>query len=376
MSNFSEESANILIKWLRKAEIEVVEQNMPGFEERRLAIGSAIGAIYQLKKKDITENIPHSPHHQIDRQWTDVILNELFSFNSNGAEYICSISEATIKVHGLKNLLAHTSNDPMFFRGEHIFGWELISRLGRKHPLAWSNVNSKEVTPLELKFLKEFQLRVKSDKELETKIFGNSSTAESGNVVWRYIKNLINKIFGNSHVLADNDVGWWSIMQHYDEDRGTRMIDITSSLYSALYFACADFIDGRVDDANDGKLYMFPHPPGRTETNTPDMFKEQVVGSEDQIEITMETYFNVKSSFDVPRFRISPVMNNRALSQDGYFIWQRHFDKPFNFDKLGGQIFPFRVHRDYKKSIIKELEAIGYTRNRILADNRFDRESV
>ena len=104
------------------------------------------------------------------------------------------------------------------------------------------------------------------------------------------------------------------------------------------------------------------------------MFKEQVVGSEDKIETTVETYFNVQSSFEIPRFRISPVMNNRALSQDGYFIWQRHFDKPLSF--VGGNIFPFRIHRDYKQSIIKELEAIGYTRDRILADNRFDRESI
>ncbi len=371
-NNFSEETINILTKWLRSAEIELSNVNAHGWED----IGKAISAIHRLPRIEKSQNVPESEHFQVSEQWTDLVLDELFEFNKMGAEYICSITEATIKVNGLKKLLAGTSNYPMFFRGEHFFGWDLISRLGRQHPLAWSNVDSKEVTPLELKFLKEFQLRVKSDKDLETKIFGNSSTVESGNVVWRYIKKLINKIFGNSHVLADDDVGWWSIMQHYDKDRGTRMIDITSSLYSALYFACADFIDGKVDDKNDGKLYMFPHPPGRTETSTPDMFKEQVIGSEDQIETTMETYFNVKSSFDVPRFRISPVMNNRALSQDGYFIWQRHFDKPFNFDKLGGQIFPFRVHRDYKKSIIKELEAIGYTRNRILADNRFDRESV
>ncbi len=349
MSSFSEESANILIQWLRKVELEVVEQNMPGYEERRLDIGKAIGAIYHLQKKESSENIPHSTHHQIDRQWTDTILNEVFEFNSMGAEYICSITEATIKVHGLKKLLAHTSSSPMFFRGEHIFGWDLVSRLGRQHPIAWSNVDSKMATSLELQLLNQFQSKVKSSEELKEKIFGEIP------------------------IIADNDVGWWSIMQHYDENSGTRMIDVTSSLYSALYFACADW-DGSIDETKDGKLYMFPHPPGRTERYNPDMFKEQIIGSEDQIETTVETYFNVRSSFDIPRMRISPIMNNRALSQDGYFIWQRYFDKPLNF--VGGNIFPFRIHREYKRSIIQELEFVGYTRDRILADNRFDRESI
>jgi len=348
MSNFSEESTNILIQWLRKVEIEIFEQNKAGYEERGRDVGKAIGAIYDLDKKKSSENVPASKDFQVDRQWTDTILNELFSFNEMGAEYICSITEATIKTNGLKKLLTHTDSSPMFFRGEHIFGWELISRLGRRYSLSKDDVDNNKVTQLELELLREFQSTVKSDKKLRIKIFANSP------------------------IISDSDVGWWSIMQHYDKEYGTRMIDISSSLYSALYFACANW-DGTVDEANDGKLYMFPYPPGRTETNTPDMFKDQVVGSEDKIETTVETYFNVKSSFDIPRFRISPVMNNRALSQDGYFVWQRDYDKPL---KLMGNHFPFRVHRDYKKSIIKELEAIGYTRDRILAENRFDREQI
>lgn len=348
MSNdFSEETINVLTKWLRNAEIELSSINAYGWED----IGKAISAIHRLPRIEKTQNVPESKDFQVSEQWTDLVLDELFAFNKMGAEYICSVTEATIKINGLKKKLSGASNYPMFFRGEHIFGWELISRLGRKYPQAEDDADGNAVTQLELELLKEFQLKVKSDEALETRIFGNSP------------------------MISDDDVGWWSIMQHYDEENGTRMIDITSSLYSALYFACADW-DGTVDDKNDGKLYMFPYPPGRTETHTPEMFKNQVVGPEDKIETTVETYFNVKSSFDTPRFRISPVMNNRALSQDGYFIWQRHFDKPFSFDKLGGTIFPFRVHREFKRNIIKELEVLGYTRNRILADNRFDRELI
>lgn len=374
MSNFSENSTNILIKWLRKAEIEVIEQKIPRYEELRLDIGKAMGAIYKLNKKPKVENVPQSDHFQVTEQWTDLMLNEFFPFNENGAEYICSISEATIKVTSLKNVLSHTSPHPMFFRGEHIFGWELISKLGRQHPDYLNNKNTQSVSELELKLLKKFQKKVKEDKELKNKIFGKSfMLLENGNVIVKNSKKLINKIFANN-ILADNDAGWWSIMQHYDEVNGTRLIDITSSLYSALYFACADW-DGSVDEKNDGKLYMFPTPTGRTETSEPDMWKDQIVGSEDKIETEVKEYFNVPDDRNIPRFRISPIMNNRILSQDGYFMWQQYFDRKFNTDMFGNH-FPFRIHRDYKKNIIKELESIGYTRERILAENRFDREAI
>lgn len=344
-NNFSEESIKILTEWLRIAERELYNIDKEAFEH----IGKAIGAIHRIPLLKKLENIPKSDHYQVSEQWTNLVLDDLFAFNKMGAEYICSITEATIKVNGLKKKFSANDNYPMFFRGEHIFGWSLISRLGRKHKIDWDNVDSHKVTPLELELLQKFQENVKSDTELQSKIFGDSP------------------------IIPDNDVGWWSIMQHYDDENGTRMIDITSSLYSALYFACADW-DGSVNCCKDGKLYMFPFPPGRPETYTPDMFKDQVVGPEDKIQTTVETYFNIESSPKAPRFRVSPVMNNRALSQDGFFIWQKDFDKPFRLDNLGGNIFVFRIHREYKESILKELEAIGYTRDRILAENRFNRD--
>lgn len=66
-------------------------------------------------------------------------------------------------------------------------------------------------------------------------------------------------------------------MQHYDDNYGTRMIDVTTSLYCALFFASADW-DGTVDSSVDGKLYMFPHPPGRGETDFPDRHRGQLIG--------------------------------------------------------------------------------------------------
>lgn len=305
----------------------------------------AKGVISQFVKISPSENIPISDHFQINSQWISLIEKEFYNFNNMGDEYICSISEATTKVLALKRTIDYDFKDPMFFRGEHNFGWELISRLGRGKPFDWEQEDVKKTTKFEIALLRKFIIKVKNDDTLKEHIFGDSP------------------------ILSDDNPGWWSIMQHYDEENGTRLIDITSSLYSALYFACVDW-DGTIDSSIDGKLYMFPYPPGRGETYTPDKRKEQIIGPDDQIEITLENYFHIQSSVDIPRIRISPIINHRVLSQDGYFVWQPYFDQPLNTF----QTFPFRVHRDFKAKIVKELSAFGYTKDRILAENRFNRE--
>lgn len=112
---------------------------------------------------------------------------------------------------------------------------------------------------------------------------------------------------------------------------------------------------------------MFPKPPGRGETKTPDRHRGQLIGPEDQKKCTADDYFTIEGNLDIPRFRMSPARNDRALSQDGYFVWQPHFDRPLRTF----QIFPFRIHRDYKQVILGELSSMGYTRDRILASDRF-----
>lgn len=122
-----------------------------------------------------------------------------------------------------------------------------------------------------------------------------------------------------------------------------------------------------MDSKVDGKLYMFPYQPGRGETDKPERIRGHLVSPEDERQHSAADYFKVEGSLDIPRFKMSTARNDRALSQDGYFVWQPYFDNPlYTF-----QIFPFRVHRDYKESMIKELAAMGYTRDRILAENRF-----
>ena len=302
----------------------------------------AISALHDLKIEPPSINVPASSQFQVGQQWIDNALEEVFQFNAMGDEYICSTTEAVLKCSGIKKLFDGYAT-PLFFRGEHVFGWELKSRLGRNIAVDWTIEDPCNATSEERRLLSEFQKRCNQDSDLRATVFGDGG------------------------VLLDLDhSGWWSLMQHYDETNGTRMIDVTSSLYCALFFACANW-DGAVDDGVDGKLYMFPYQPGRGETAVPDRHRGELIGSEDERQLHVDDYFKVEKHLDTPRFRVSPARNDRALSQDGYFVWQPHFDQPLQTF----QIFPFRIHRDFKNSIVQELAAMGYTRDRILSNNRF-----
>lgn len=345
MTKIYEGNFRVFLKLFERMQRALSEQGLPyksgdgGSIDKTM---KAISALYDLKREPSSTNVPASPHFQVNHQWIDAALEELYNFNDMGDEYICSTVEAVIKCNGIKKLIDGYST-PLYFRGEHNFGWDLKSRVGRKLEIDWSSTDPYNVTSEEKRLLREFQGRCENDKVMRTTVFGSTGA-----------------------LLPIDHPGWWSLMQHYDDNYGTRMIDVTTSLYCALFFASADW-DGTVDSSVDGKLYMFPHPPGRGETDFPDRHRGQLIGYEDERQHTVDDYFRVENNLEFPRLRVSPARNDRALSQDGYFVWQPYFDKPlYTF-----QIFPFRIHRDFKLSILKELASMGYTRDRILANNRF-----
>lgn len=345
MTKFYDGNRRILIKWIERAYQELHKQGSsytPGDGGSIGRLMNAIGALHDLKIDPPSINVPASLQFQVGQQWIDNALEEIFQFNAMGDEYICSITEAVLKCNGIKKLFDGYAT-PLFFRGEHVFGWELKSRLGRNLAVDWNIEDPHNVISEESRLLSSFQDRCKQDRTLRTIIFGDEGV-----------------------LLDPNHPGWWSLMQHYDETHGTRMIDITASLYCALFFASANW-DGTVDDSVDGKLYMFPYQPGRGETDTPERYKDELIGDEDERNVKANEYFKVEKHLDMPRFRVSPARNDRALSQDGYFVWQPYFDKALQTF----QLFAFRIHRNFKKSIVKELAAMGYTRDRILSNNRY-----
>ncbi|MDP1605473.1 MAG: FRG domain-containing protein [Rhodocyclaceae bacterium] len=280
----------------------------------------------------------------INDGWLPIVEEELFRFNRYGTEYIASCSEALLKCHGIKRAYDQFGNT-MFFRGEHRYGWALLPRFSRNRELTIEDCH--KVTPQELDAMRRFQEGV----------LGDSTKSAS--------------IFGDGRRLGTENAGWWHLMQHYDDVDATRMIDVTTSIFCALYFACADW-DGSVDESVDGKLYMFPYQPGRGDTPNPERFRKTgpIISGEDETQSTLEDYFTVEGSLEYPRFRTAIYRNDRALAQDGYFVWQPMFTSPLKTM----QILPFRVYRDAKREIIAELASIGYTRDRILGNHEWIRQ--
>jgi hypothetical protein len=148
-------------------------------------------------------------------------------------------------------------------------------------------------------------------------------------------------------------------MQHYDEKYGTRMIDVTTSIFSALYFACANW-DGTVDESIDGALYLFAGRAWREETANAGPYD-----CEDPLRHSAGDYFNALAHPDSARFREDRGRNDRLIAQDGFFLWQPRFERPLE----PGQFFKFRVCRSDKKRILCELYSTGYTARRIVRGN-------
>ncbi len=135
------------------------------------------------------------------------------STGCNGNCYISSCGEVLLKTSGIKSFMNEGSSvKPIFFRGEHIYGWELIPRIVRNTGLKHNDINPLNITSDEIEYLKAFQKK--------------------------YINSKIKWLFQTRK--KKEDPNWWSLMAHYDDEVGTKMIDITSSIFCALYFACVD----------------------------------------------------------------------------------------------------------------------------------------
>ncbi|MCY2977293.1 MAG: FRG domain-containing protein [Planctomycetota bacterium] len=307
-------------------------------------IGKVYGVLLRMALEPVPEKVSllddESTVAEIPPGWLQIIEDQIFDLNRFGTSVITSCAEALVKCHGLKRG-PDSFSTPMFFRGEHRFGWPLLPKFARQREVKPNDF--KKITDEEIQSMDNFQNRVLSCPDLKR------------------------EIFGERNLLPPSDAAWWSIKQHYDETDGTRMLDLTTSLFCALYFGCADW-DGAVDETVDGRLYFFSQQPGRGDNPNPTRINGVLVNGEDQRQNEWKDYFRIEDGDDLPRFRISQTPNDRVVSQDGYFIWQPDFAKPV---APFGQNYSFRIHREAKTIILKELAAAGYTRNRILGDYRW-----
>jgi len=280
-----------------------------------------------------------SQQGKVDENWLKLVLQELGEFNCNGVDYINSCSEALVKSHGIINCVYENpqTRKRIFYRGETNYGWLLRPRVGRGS-CKYDPEAPLRATECELNYLAEFQEMVQNDAN-----------------------NMYEAISGQQTIPHDNDPTWWALMQHYDVEHGTRMIDITSSLFCGLFFACSN-LDGTIDESTDGALYLIHSEHWRTESQNPYTRNGRIYGPEDRMTNSVQEYFNIQNNIDTLRFREARDLNDRLTSQDGFFLWQPKFDETLDIPNC----FKFRVYREAKKHILRELYSIGYTARRIV----------
>ena len=255
-------------------------------------------------------------------------------FGRAGSGAVASVAEAMMTVNALARPFGAAK---IYYRGEHNYGWELKSRAQRKLEESGDlpdEVNG--ITDRELDELRRFQDQVHTDPDLELELV-------------RY-----------GTLPASDDPEWLPIMQHYDPEFGSRMLDISSSVFAGLHFACVDW-DGRIDFETDGLLYVF-FDHGR-------YYKSEHTGDFDD---EISEFLPVKITDSFKNWRCPEYLHHyrsaqysmREFAQDGYFLVQSDLALEPVFGGRGK--FKLCIPHWAKARIISELWFAVYTPERIV----------
>lgn len=327
------------VPFLEKAQRELASLPTIGPRHSFVAqLGTGVGALMQGAHlfPDLT---PNDANH-ISNTWCSFVMDELAGFNGYGSGAVATVCEAVLKAQAITNIWqsAASARTPIFFRGEVNFDWPLVPRITRKLGVSHDLSNPRSATTGELDALRDFQSRCARDASLLAEAMDGRPTPPS------------------------DAAEWWELMQHYDQDGGTRMLDITSSVFCGLFFACADW-DGAVDEATDGALHFLPAAPGRGDKDSPARGpRGDLREALDQAQHSAPNFFDIEVAEDTIRFRRARGRNPRLLAQDGFFLWQPRFAEP----AVLNQHFKFRVPGATKKHLLRELYSLGYTAERIV----------
>ncbi|MCK4712848.1 MAG: FRG domain-containing protein, partial [Marinosulfonomonas sp.] len=241
-----------------------------------------------------------------------------------GREHVNSIAEAFLKTKSLMRMQAksNSGHQRFFFRGHRDITWELVPRKGRalresgwQPPEIYLDEQDRTTTvPLEIDSLEAFKASWKTHRDIDD--------------------------IDRDKLISEDSPEWWFRMQHYDTGHGTRMLDITTSLTSALLFACVDWSTGLVDDGDDSKdgvIYFWV---------------EGTIGVDDFLIRTMpksdNDFFNNGS--DAPRLIVNPPHNERSKAQAGGFLWWPQFWKSLpECNNYGGNTYHLRIPKAAKR---------------------------
>ena len=243
-------------------------------------------------------------------------------------EDVRSVADAFVKATPILRVLETVGHPNYVFRGHRDISWRLLPRKGRALiDSGWTPPYPDEilsvrrltkVLPEELTALKAFQHQWDSNRDVDE--------------------------LDRLKELPADHAEWWFRMQHYDKGDGTRLLDLTTSLTSALLFACVNWSTGEVDDSTDGAIYFWA---AGTNANIDDFLLKDLPK-------TAEKLFTDYT--DAPRFILNPPHNERSKAQSGSFIWwPRFWENP----PYGGPHY-LRISADAKSSIVRDLLCMGF----------------
>lgn len=301
-----------------------VKTSFHGFEK----LGQILDSPAPLKL-----NTDETSYVNIEGGWRILALEELAKeFGRYGTDAISGLAELVLYTNALAKVFG-TSN--LFYRGENYYGYKLTSRAERY--LDENEGQEAGITNREINELRRFQAEFKANLPYDFPTIGD--------------------------LPDDDDPRWLPIMQHYDEKFGTRLLDITSSPFAGLYFACVSW-DGSIDDSKDGLIYAFfpgGNMPirGRYYDYIPENYDEEM----DELPIeNVELCFRDWEAPEVLRLYQSSFLTPRELAQDGSFLVKGALTDKYGF----GQGFKFRVPAEVKVNIVRELWLAGYTPKRMV----------
>lgn len=281
-------------------------------------------------------DVDETPMANVNHGWHRLAIEHFADgFGRYGMDAVGGIADAALYANALATAFGTHS---IYYRGENRYGHALISRAERE--LEADDGQVAGLTGRELEELRRFQGDVTNSPDEYPAI--SSDTA---------LQDL-------------NHPRWLPVMQHYDEEFGTRLLDLTTSIFAGLYFACVAW-DGSIKHEIDGVLYVFFRGNGGLIARGYyyDERPENLDSEMDDVAPTsVEDSFKDWKHPEVHRVYRSSTMSERELAQDGLFLVKGSLADGPGF----GQGFKFRVPAEAKEEIARELWRAGYTPKRIV----------
>ena len=341
----TEGSADFACKYVRTF-VSKMSSNIP--EDRDASVRGALrelensfltqqNALRRLRMMDETPlsmvlETDESAHMSKTVGWDDLIMDDLVdNFGRYGEDAVSCLGEALLFTNSLARCFG---TERVFYRGEQRYGWKLTSRAERE--MGQVEQSTPGLTDSELTELRRFQNAVKSDPILAEEIF-------------------------RGNIPNDEASAWLPAMQHYDTEFGTRLLDLTKSVFAGLYFACVGW-DGSVDEGSDGLLYAFFDKSSNWRGEYLEKAEGEVHEFDDIAPVEVSESFKDWQHPEYFRLYQTESSNPRELAQDGVFLVRGMA----GVQTVPGQGFKFRIPAERKMMIVKELWFAGYTPSRMV----------